>query len=487
MSCAACSSRVEKAVNKVPGVESCSVSLLTNSMGVEGTASPAEIISAVEAAGYGASEKGGSAEAGESGAGAQMSADEELLKDTETPVLKRRLIASVAVLIVLMYFSMGHMMWNWPIPSILEGNHVAMGLIQLLLSAIIMVINQKFFISGFKSLWHRAPNMDTLVALGSGAAFVYSTYALFAMTDAQVNGDMSAVMKYMHEFYFESAAMILALITVGKMLEARSKGKTTDALKGLMKLAPKTAVILRDGEEVTVPASQVKKGDIFVVRPGESIPVDGIVKSGMSAVDESALTGESMPVDKAPDDAVSAATINQSGFLQCEATRVGEDTALSQIIKMVSDAAATKAPIAKVADKVSGIFVPAVIAIAAVTILVWLLVGQTVGFALARGISVLVISCPCALGLATPVAIMVGNGIGARRGILFKTAVSLEATGKVQIAALDKTGTITEGDPKVTDIIPVHGVSEDELMTYAYSLEAMSEHPLAKAVVAAAE
>ena len=487
MSCAACSSRVEKAVNKVPGVESCSVSLLTNSMGVEGTASPAEIISAVEAAGYGASEKGGSAEAGESGASAQMSADEELLKDTETPVLKRRLIASVAVLIVLMYFSMGHMMWNWPIPSILEGNHVAMGLIQLLLSAIIMVINQKFFISGFKSLWHRAPNMDTLVALGSGAAFVYSTYALFAMTDAQVNGDMSAVMKYMHEFYFESAAMILALITVGKMLEARSKGKTTDALKGLMKLAPKTAVILRDGEEVTVPASQVKKGDIFVVRPGESIPVDGIVKSGMSAVDESALTGESMPVDKAPDDAVSAATINQSGFLQCEATRVGEDTALSQIIKMVSDAAATKAPIAKVADKVSGIFVPAVIAIAAVTILVWLLVGQTVGFALARGISVLVISCPCALGLATPVAIMVGNGIGARRGILFKTAVSLEATGKVQIAALDKTGTITEGDPKVTDIIPVHGVSEDELMTYAYSLEAMSEHPLAKAVVAAAE
>ena len=487
MSCAACSSRVEKAVNKVPGVESCSVSLLTNSMGVEGTASPAEIISAVEAAGYGASEKGGSAEAGESGAGAHMSADEELLKDTETPVLKRRLIASVAVLIVLMYFSMGHMMWNWPIPSILEGNHVAMGLIQLLLSAIIMVINQKFFISGFKSLWHRAPNMDTLVALGSGAAFVYSTYALFAMTDAQVNGDMSAVMKYMHEFYFESAAMILALITVGKMLEARSKGKTTDALKGLMKLAPKTAVILRDGEEVTVPASQVKKGDIFVVRPGESIPVDGIVKSGMSAVDESALTGESMPVDKAPDDAVSAATINQSGFLQCEATRVGEDTALSQIIKMVSDAAATKAPIAKVADKVSGIFVPAVIAIAAVTILVWLLVGQTAGFALARGISVLVISCPCALGLATPVAIMVGNGIGARRGILFKTAVSLEATGKVQIAALDKTGTITEGDPKVTDIIPVHGVSEDELMTYAYSLEAMSEHPLAKAVVAAAE
>ena len=487
MSCAACSSRVEKAVNKVPGVESCSVSLLTNSMGVEGTASPAEIISAVEAAGYGASEKGGSGGDYESGAGAQVSADEELLKDTETPVLKRRLIASVAVLIVLMYFSMGHMMWNWPIPSILEGNHVAMGLIQLLLSAIIMVINQKFFISGFKSLWHRAPNMDTLVALGSGAAFVYSTYALFAMTDAQVNGDMSAVMKYMHEFYFESAAMILALITVGKMLEARSKGKTTDALKGLMKLAPKTAVILRDGEEVTVPASQVKKGDIFVVRPGESIPVDGIVKSGMSAVDESALTGESMPVDKAPDDAVSAATINQSGFLQCEATRVGEDTALSQIIKMVSDAAATKAPIAKVADKVSGIFVPAVIAIAAVTILVWLLVGQTVGFALARGISVLVISCPCALGLATPVAIMVGNGIGARRGILFKTAVSLEATGKVQIAALDKTGTITEGDPKVTDIIPVHGVSEDELMTYAYSLEAMSEHPLAKAVVAAAE
>ena len=487
MSCAACSSRVEKAVNKVPGVESCSVSLLTNSMGVEGTASPAEIISAVEAAGYGASEKGGSGGDDESGAGVQVSVDEELLKDTETPLLKRRLIASVAVLIVLMYFSMGHMMWNWPIPSVLEGNHVAMGLIQLLLSAIIMVINQKFFISGFKSLWHRAPNMDTLVALGSGAAFVYSTYALFAMTDAQVNGDMSAVMKYMHEFYFESAAMILALITVGKMLEARSKGKTTDALKGLMKLAPKTAVILRDGDEVTVPASQVKKGDIFVVRPGESIPVDGIVKSGMSAVDESALTGESMPVDKAPDDAVSAATINQSGFLQCEATRVGEDTALSQIIKMVSDAAATKAPIAKVADKVSGIFVPAVIAIAAVTILVWLLVGQTAGFALARGISVLVISCPCALGLATPVAIMVGNGIGARRGILFKTAVSLETTGKVQIAALDKTGTITKGDPKVTDVIPAQGISEKELMTYAYSLESMSGHPLAKAVVAAAE
>ena len=487
MSCAACSSRVEKAVSKVPGVESCSVSLLTNSMGVEGTASPAEIISAVEAAGYGASEKGSPGDAGESGAGVQMSADEELLKDTETPLLKRRLIVSVAVLIVLMYFSMGHMMWNWPIPSVLKGNHVAMGLIQMLLSAIIMVINQKFFISGFKSLWHRAPNMDTLVALGSGAAFVYSTYALFAMTDAQVNGDMSAVMKYMHEFYFESAAMILTLITVGKMLEARSKGKTTDALKVLMKLAPKTAVILRDGAEVTVPASQVKKGDIFVVRPGESIPVDGIVKSGMSAVDESALTGESMPVDKAPDDAVSAATINQSGFLRCEAIRVGEDTALSQIIKMVSDAAATKAPIAKVADKVSGIFVPAVIAIAAVTIMVWLLAGQTVGFALARGISVLVISCPCALGLATPVAIMVGNGIGARRGILFKTAVSLEATGKVQIAALDKTGTITKGDPKVTDIIPVQGISEDELLTYAYSLEAMSEHPLAKAVVAASE
>ncbi len=487
MSCAACSSRVEKAVNKVPGVESCSVSLLTNSMGVEGTASPAEIISAVEAAGYGASEKGGSGGDDESGAGVQVSVDEELLKDTETPLLKRRLIASVAVLIVLMYFSMGHMMWNWPIPSVLEGNHVAMGLIQLLLSAIIMVINQKFFISGFRSLWHRAPNMDTLVALGSGAAFVYSTYALFAMTGAQISGDMSAVMKYMHEFYFESAAMILALITVGKMLEAHSKGKTTDALKGLMKLAPKTAVILRDGEEVTVPASRVRKGDIFVVRPGESIPVDGIVKSGMSAVDESALTGESMPVDKGPDDAVSAATINRSGFLQCEATRVGEDTALSQIIKMVSDAAATKAPIAKVADKVSGIFVPAVIAIAAVTILVWLLVGQTAGFALARGISVLVISCPCALGLATPVAIMVGNGIGARHGILFKTALSLEATGNVQITALDKTGTITKGDPKVTDIIPVQGISEKELMTYAYSLESMSGHPLAKAVVAASE
>ncbi len=492
MSCAACSSRVEKAVNKVPGVESCSVSLLTNSMGVEGTAAPAEIIAAVEAAGYGAAEKGSTGGASGGGTGAETgslgtAADEELLKDTETPLLRRRLTASVAVLIVLMYFSMGHMMWGWPIPSVLEGNHAAMGLIQLLLSAVIMVINQKFFISGFKSLWHRAPNMDTLVALGSGAAFVYSTYALFAMTDAQANGDMTAVMKYMHEFYFESAAMILALITVGKMLEARSKGKTTDALKSLMRLAPKTAVVVRDGEEKEIPAGQVKKGDIFVVRPGESIPVDGIVKSGTSAVDESALTGESMPVDKGPEDMVSAAAINQSGFLQCEATRIGEDTTLSQIIRMVSDAAATKAPIAKAADKISGIFVPAVISIAAVTILVWLLVGQTVGFALARGISVLVISCPCALGLATPVAIMVGSGIGAKHGILFKTAVSLEETGKVQIAALDKTGTITKGRPEVTDIVPARGFTEEDLLTYAYSLEKRSEHPLAGAVAGAAE
>lgn len=485
MSCAACSSRVEKAVSKVPGVESCSVSLLTNSMGVEGSASPEEIISAVEKAGYEAAEKdsaGGRDDAGNGGA-----AETDMLRDTETPALKKRLIASVAVLVVLMYFSMGAMMWGWPLPEFLEGNHEAMGLLQLILSAVIMVINQKFFISGFKSLWHRAPNMDTLVALGAGAAFVYSTYALFAMTDAQVAGDMDAVMKYMHEFYFESAAMILALITVGKMLEARSKGKTTDALKGLMKLAPKSAVIIRDGMEIQVPVQQVKKGDIFVVRPGENIPVDGVVKEGISAVNESALTGESIPVDKEPDDMVSAATINQSGFLKCEATRVREDTTLSQIIRMVSDAAATKAPIAKVADKVSGVFVPAVIAIAVLTVIGWMIAGQTIGFALARGISVLVISCPCALGLATPVAIMVGNGIGAKTGILFKTAVSLEETGKVQIAALDKTGTITKGTPKVTDIVSSSLFSEKELLHYAYSLEVKSEHPLAKAVVEAAE
>ena len=488
MSCAACSSRVEKAVSKVSGVESCSVSLLTNSMGVEGTASSAEIIAAVEAAGYGASERGSSDNASGENGGASFENDaDELLKDTETPVLKRRLIASVAVLIVLMYFSMGHMMWGWPLPGFFEGNHVAMGLLQLILSAVIMVINQKFFISGFKSLWHRAPNMDTLVALGSGAAFVYSAYALFAMTDAQVNGDMESVMGFMDEFYFESAAMILALITVGKMLEARSKGKTTDALKGLMKLAPKSAVIIKDGEEVQVPIQQVKKGDIFVVRPGENIPVDGVVKEGISAVNESALTGECIPVDKGPEDIVSAATINQSGFLKCEATRVGEDTTLSQIIRMVSDAAATKAPIAKVADKVSGVFVPAVIAIAAVTIICWLFAGEAIGFALARGISVLVISCPCALGLATPVAIMVGNGMGAKHGILFKTAVSLEETGKVNIVALDKTGTITKGDPRVTDVIAAPKVTEEELLKLAYSLEIKSEHPLAKAVVQAAE
>lgn len=488
MSCAACSSRVEKAVSKVSGVESCSVSLLTNSMGVDGTASSAEIIAAVEAAGYGASERGSLNNAsGENGGVSFENDGDELLKDTETPVLKRRLIASVAVLIVLMYFSMGHMMWGWPLPGFFEGNHVAMGLLQLILSAVIMVINQKFFISGFKSLWHRAPNMDTLVALGSGAAFVYSAYALFAMTDAQVNGDMESVMGFMDEFYFESAAMILALITVGKMLEARSKGKTTDALKGLMKLAPKSAVIIKDGEEVQVPIQQVKKGDIFVVRPGENIPVDGVVKEGISAVNESALTGESIPVDKGPEDIVSAATINQSGFLKCEATRVGEDTTLSQIIRMVSDAAATKAPIAKVADKVSGVFVPAVIAIAAVTIICWLFAGEAIGFALARGISVLVISCPCALGLATPVAIMVGNGMGAKQGILFKTAVSLEETGKVNIVALDKTGTITKGDPRVTDVIAAPKVTEEELLKLAYSLEIKSEHPLAKAVVQAAE
>lgn len=484
MSCAACSSRVEKAVDRLPGVESCSVSLLTNSMGVEGTATPEEIIAAVEAAGYGASEKG--AAGVQESASAQLSG-EDMLKDTETPLLKKRLIASVAFLVVLMYFSMGAMMWGWPVPGALAENHVAMGLLQLLLSAIIMVINQKFFISGFRGLLHLSPNMDTLVALGSGAAFVYSTYALFAMSGAQQAGDHAAAMGYMHDFYFESAAMILALITVGKMLEARSKGKTTDALRGLMKLAPKSAVILKDGGEVQVPIQQVKKGDIFVVRPGENIPVDGVVLEGMSAVNESALTGESIPVDKEAGDAVSAATINQSGFLKCEATRVGEDTTLSQIIKMVSDAAATKAPIAKVADRVSGIFVPAVMAIAVITMVIWLLVGQDVGFALSRGISVLVISCPCALGLATPVAIMVGNGIGAKNGILFKTAVSLEETGKVDVVALDKTGTITEGAPKVTDIVPAEGMSGDELLRQAYSLEVKSEHPLAKAIVEAAE
>ena len=481
MSCAACSARVEKAVSKVPGVTSCSVSLLTNSMGVEGTASSDEIIRAVQDAGYGASLKGAS--------GQQMSASvaEEALEDHETPVLKRRLIASIGFLLVLMYFSMGHMMWGWPLPAWFDGNHVAMGLVQLLLAGIIMVINQKFFISGFKSLWHRAPNMDTLVALGSMASFVWSVYALFAMTRAQVDGDSAAVMNYMMEFYFESAAMILTLITVGKMLEARSKGKTTDALKGLMKLAPKTAVVVRDGQEATVPIEQVRKGDIFVVRPGENIPVDGVILEGNSAVNESALTGESIPVDKNPGDAVSAATVNQSGFIRCEATRVGEDTTLSQIIKMVSDAAATKAPIAKIADRVSGVFVPAVISIAIVTTVIWLLVGRPFGFALARGISVLVISCPCALGLATPVAIMVGNGMGAKNGILFKTAVSLEEAGKIQIVALDKTGTITKGEPQVTDLVPAEGISEKELLTYAYALEKKSEHPLAKAILARAE
>ena len=489
MSCAACSSRVEKAVSKVPGVESCSVSLLTNSMGVEGTASPEAVIAAVEAAGYGASCKGrGAGTSGGSGNGASGGgAEADLLEDTETPVLKKRLIWSIIFLVVLMYFSMGHMMWGWPVPEAMADNHVAMGLLQLLLTAAVMVINQKFFISGFRSLWHRAPNMDTLVALGSMAAFGYSTYSLFAMTGAQVRGDMDGVMQYMHEFYFETAAMILALITVGKMLEARSKGKTTDALKNLMKLAPKTAVVLRDGAETEVPVEQVVKGDVFVVRPGENIPVDGIVLEGISAVNEAALTGESIPADKKPGDQVSAATVNQSGFLKCEASRVGEDTTLSQIIRMVSDAAATKAPIAKIADKVSGVFVPAVIGIAAVTIVIWLLCGQSIGYALARGISVLVISCPCALGLATPVAIMVGNGMGAKNGILFKTAVSLEEAGKVNTVVLDKTGTITKGEPKVTDLIMAEGVSEAELLETAYALEARSEHPLAGAVVAMAE
>ena len=482
MSCAACSARVEKAVKKVPGVTSCSVSLLTNSMGVEGTASPAAIISAVQEAGYGASPKSDATHKA-----SDTNADLDALADHETPKLKRRLIASLGFLLVLMYFSMGHMMWGWPLPHWFDGNHIAMGLVQLILAGIVMVINQKFFISGFKGLIHGAPNMDTLVALGSMASYVWSTYALFAMTDAQLHGNDALVMHYMMEFYFESAAMILTLITVGKMLEARSKGKTTDALKSLMKLAPKTATLVRDGAEVTVAIADVQKGDVFVVRPGENIPVDGVVLEGTSAVNESALTGESIPVDKAVGDKVSAATTNQSGFLRCEATRVGEDTTLAQIIKMVSDAAATKAPIAKIADTVSGFFVPAVISIAVVTTIVWLLLGHELGYALARGISVLVISCPCALGLATPVAIMVGNGLGAKNGILFKTAASLEAAGRTQIVALDKTGTITSGEPRVTDILPAEGVSESELLTLAASLEQKSEHPLAKAVLVYAE
>lgn len=477
MSCAACSSRVEKAVSKVEGVQSCSVSLLTNSMGVEGSASDESIIAAVEKAGYGASV---------AGAEKKQSDETDQLKDKDTPVLMHRLIASVGFLVVLMYISMGHMMWGWPLPAFFADNHIAMGLAQLLLCVIIMVINRKFFISGFKGLIHRSPNMDTLVALGSGASFVYSVYALFAMTDAQVKGNAELVMSYMHEFYFESAAMILTLITVGKMLEAHSKGKTTNALKALLNLAPKKATLLIDGKETEVTVDKVKKGDVFVVRPGESIPVDAEITDGSTAVDESALTGESIPVDKTVGDSVSAGTINKSGFIKCSATAVGEDTALSQIIKMVSDAAATKAPVAKIADKVSGVFVPAVIVIALITIAVWLLCGQTVGYALARGISVLVISCPCALGLATPVAIMVGNGMGARKGILFKTASSLEAAGKIQIAVLDKTGTITKGEPKVTDVIPF-GISENELLQYAYSIETKSEHPLAKAVIAKAQ
>ncbi len=512
MSCAACSTRVEKAVSKLDGVTSCSVSLLTNSMGVEGDVSPEDVIRAVEEAGYGASKKGGRGSVAGAGAGTgsgtggpagtaagpagstqsgsvsgSMAEAEEMLRDRETPILKKRLWYSLGFLVVLMYFSMGAMMWGWPEPAFFRGNHVAMGLLQLLLTTAVMVINQKFFISGFRSLWHKAPNMDTLVALGSTAAYVYSTYALFAMTDAQVKGDMAGVMGYMHEFYFESAAMILTLITVGKMLEARSKGKTTDALKSLMKLAPKTATVVRDGKETEVSIDQVMKDDIFVVRPGESIPVDGVILEGTSAVNEAALTGESIPVDKAEGDPVSAATVNQSGFIRCRATRVGEDTTLSQIIQMVSDAAATKAPIAKVADQVSGVFVPAVIAISLVTIVGWMIAGYGFGFALARGISVLVISCPCALGLATPVAIMVGNGMGAKHGILFKTAVSLEETGKTEIVVLDKTGTITSGEPKVTDMIPTGGISEEELLSLAYALEKKSEHPLARAILTLAE
>ena len=480
MSCAACSARVEKAVSAVPGVTSCSVSLLTNSMGVEGTASAQAVVSAVQAAGYGASLKGASS-------APTAAAQEDALADRETPALKRRLIASLGFLLALMYVSMGHMMWGWPLSACLAGNHVAMGLLQMLLTVAVMVINQKFFINGFRSLLHGAPNMDTLVALGAAASFGYSTYALFAMTGAQVRGDAAAVMRYMHEFYFESAAMILALITVGKMLEARSKGKTTDALRSLMKLAPQTATLVRGGQELAVPIAQVRRGDVFVVRPGESIPVDGVVLEGESAVNESALTGESIPVDKAVGDSVSAATTNQSGFLRCEATRVGEDTTLSQIIKMVSDAAATKAPIAKVADRVSGVFVPTVIALAILTAAVWLLCGQSIGFALARGISVLVISCPCALGLATPVAIMVGNGLGAKNGILFKTAVSLEETGKTEIVALDKTGTITQGEPRVTDVLPAEGMTQGALLSLAAALEQRSEHPLARAVMMRAE
>ena len=500
MSCSACSARVEKAVLKVPGVTSCTVSLLTNSMGVEGTASPESIVAAVKAAGYKASLKkgagkpaGGTAAAAAAGAtaaaatGTSATEADDALADTETPQLRKRLSASVIFLLVLMYFSMGHMMWGWPVPAALADNHVAMGILQLLLTGIVMVINQKFFISGFQSLWHRAPNMDTLVALGATAAFAWSVVALFLMTDAQMRGDMHGVMTYMDEFYFESAAMILTLITVGKTLEARSKGRTTDALKSLMKLAPETAVILKDGKEETVPIAQVKKGDVFVVRPGENIPVDGIITEGMTAVDESALTGESIPVDKQAGDLVSAATINRSGFIRCEASRVGEDTTLSQIIRMVSDAAATKAPIAKVADKVSGIFVPTVMAISAITLIVWLALGQNFAYALARAISVLVISCPCALGLATPVAIMVGNGVGAKNGILFKTAVSLEETGKNTIVALDKTGTITKGEPQVTDILALNGESEESLLKKAAAIEAKSEHPLAKAILRRAE
>ncbi|CDD66096.1 putative uncharacterized protein [Firmicutes bacterium CAG:882] len=485
MSCAACQARVEKAVAKVPGVTSCSVSLLTNSMGVEGTASSSDIINAVKAAGYGASLKKDKTQKGaQTGS---TSGYEDMLKDRETPVMVRRLVASVMLLIPLMYISMGHMMWNWRLPSFMEGNHIAMGLTQLLLTTMIMVINQKFFISGFKSLAHGAPNMDTLVALGSAASYVYSVYALYAMTDAQLKGDMDAVMSYMHEFYFESAAMILTLITVGKMLESISKGRTTDALKGLMKLAPKTAIIKKDGAEVTVPVEQVHKGDLFIVHPGESIPVDGIIVEGTTAVNEAALTGESLPVDKTEGDKVSAATVNQLGYIVCEATRVGEDTTLSQIIKMVSDAAATKAPIAKAADKVSGVFVPVVIGIAVVTFIVWMLTGHALGYSLARAISVLVISCPCALGLATPVAIMVGNGVGAKHGIMFKTAVSLEETGKAKVVVLDKTGTITNGTPVITDVLPAEGLSCEELLLKAYALEGKSEHPLAKAVIAGVE